>query len=112
MSKVKIVKVAAELKRVRRINDEIRYASSFEEKRFTSGVIVFRPSKNSNPKRISHDDKDVVCHVLEGRGRLRLIGRRIQLRPGTVCHIPKGTLHDFAAGKNDELVLFYSLIKT
>jgi mannose-6-phosphate isomerase-like protein (cupin superfamily) len=37
-------------------------------------------------------------------------GKRIQLRPGIVCHIPKGTPHDFAAGKSGELVLFYSLI--
>jgi len=107
---MKIVKIATELKRLRKINDEIRYASCFEEKHFTSGVIVFRSTKTSNPERISHEDKDVVCHVLKGRGRLRLIGRRIQLRPGTVCHIPRGTAHDFAAGKNAELVLFYSLI--
>jgi mannose-6-phosphate isomerase-like protein (cupin superfamily) len=50
--------------------------------------------------------------VLKGRGRLRINGRRIQLRPGIICHIPKGTSHDFAAGKTGELVLFYSLIKT
>jgi quercetin dioxygenase-like cupin family protein len=54
----------------------------------------------------------VVCQVLKGRGRLRINGRRIQLRPGTICHIPKNTPHDFAAGKTGRLILFYSLIKT
>ncbi|MBI2359066.1 MAG: AraC family ligand binding domain-containing protein, partial [Deltaproteobacteria bacterium] len=44
--------------------------------------------------------------------RLRVNRRRILLRPGTICHIPKGTPHDFAAAKKGELVLFYSLIKT
>jgi mannose-6-phosphate isomerase-like protein (cupin superfamily) len=50
--------------------------------------------------------------VLNGTGQLRVNGKRVTLRPGTICHIPKGTPHDFAAGKKSELVLFYSLIKT
>jgi mannose-6-phosphate isomerase-like protein (cupin superfamily) len=50
--------------------------------------------------------------VIKGRGRLRIRNRRIELKPGTICHIPKRTPHDFAAGKSGELVLFYSLIKT
>jgi hypothetical protein len=29
-----------------------------------------------------------------------------------ICHIPKGTPHDFAAAQSGELVLFYSLIRT
>jgi quercetin dioxygenase-like cupin family protein len=53
----------------------------------------------------------VVCQVLRGRGRLRTAGKRIALAPGMICHIPKGTPHDFAAGKS-ELLLFYSLIET
>jgi quercetin dioxygenase-like cupin family protein len=109
---MKITKVHTELKKLRKISEEIRYKSCFEEKQFTSGLIAFRPSKASDPKQINHDDKDVVCHVLKGHGRLRINGRRIPLRSGTICHIPKGTPHDFAAGKSGELVLFYSLIKT
>jgi quercetin dioxygenase-like cupin family protein len=109
---MKVIKISAALKALRNINEEIRYANCFEEKQFTSGLIAFRPARNSDPKQINHDDKDVVCHVLKGRGRLRVDGRRIRLRSGTICHIPKGTPHDFAAGKNGEMVLFYSLIKT
>ena len=109
---MKIVKINSALKRLKKINDEIRYADCFKEKQFTSGLIAFRPNKRSDRKQIKHDDKDVVCHVIKGTGRLRVNGKRISLRPGIVCHIPKGTPHDFAAWRNGEMVLFYSLIQT
>ncbi len=109
---MKVINLQTALKRLPKLNDEIRYKNCFQEKTFTSGLIAFRPNKNSDLKQISHRDKDVVCQVLKGRGRLRINGRRIQLRPGIICHIPKETPHDFAAGKAGELILFYSLIKT
>jgi mannose-6-phosphate isomerase-like protein (cupin superfamily) len=110
---MKIIKLQTALKGLPKLNDEIRYRSCIEEKQFTSGLIVFRSHKRASAaKQISHNDKDVVCHVVKGRGRLRVNGRRLELRPGTICHIPKRTPHDFAARKNSELVLFYSLIKT
>ena len=104
--------MAAELKRLKKINDEIRYLSCFEQKQFTGGLIAFKPSKRANPKQISHDNQDVICQVLQGSGRLQVDGRRIRLGPGTLCHIPKRTPHDFAAARSGELVLFYLLIKT
>lgn len=109
---MKIVTIKQALQGLKKINEEIRYVDCFKTEQFTSGLIAFRPVKTSNPKQINHDDKDVVCHVIKGTGRLRVNGKRIPLRPGIVCHIPKGTPHDFAAGRSDELVLFYSLIKT
>jgi quercetin dioxygenase-like cupin family protein len=109
---VNVVDLRGVVKDLRQINPEMRCKNCFEEERFTSGVIAFRPQKVSDAKQINHDDKDVVCHVIKGRGRLRIQNRRIELRPGTICHIPKGTPHDFAAAKSGELVLFYSLIKT
>ena len=109
---MKVLKINGVVKRLKKLNEEIRYADCFAAKQFTAGLIAFRPTKNSNPKQINHADKDVVCHVVKGSGRLRVNSRRIPLRPGTVCHIPKGTPHDFAAGKNSDLVIFYSLIKT
>lgn len=112
MPDVKIVKISSALRSLKKINDEIRYANCFKEKQFTSGLIAFRPTKNSDPKQINHDDKDVVCQVIQGSGRLRVNGKPIPLRPGIVCHIPRGTPHDFAAAKSGELVLFYSLIQT
>jgi quercetin dioxygenase-like cupin family protein len=109
---VKAVKINQVLKRLKKISPEIRYVNCFEEKQFTSGLIAFRPTKNSDRKQINHIDKDVVCQVIKGSGRLRVNGKRIPLRPGVICHIPNGTPHDFAAGKSGELVLFYSLITT
>jgi mannose-6-phosphate isomerase-like protein (cupin superfamily) len=109
---VKAIRISQALKHLQKVNDEIRYADCFKEEKFTSGLIAFRPTKDSDRKQINHDDKDVVCHVIKGNGRLRVNGKRVQLRPGMICHIPKNTPHDFAAGRRGELVLFYSLIKS
>jgi quercetin dioxygenase-like cupin family protein len=109
---VKVVKISQAFKRLKKINDEIRYADCFNEKEFNCGLITFTTSKKSDPKQINHNDKDVVCHVIKGSGRLRVNGKRIPLSAGMICHIPKGTPHDFAAGRRAELVLFYSLITT
>ncbi len=109
---MKIVKISAQLKRLKNLSDEIRYAECFSEKQFTSGLIAFRRNKGGDPKQIEHADKDVVCHVIKGTGRLRVGGKSLALRAGAICHIPKGIPHDFAAGKAGELVLFYSLIRT
>ena len=109
---MKLIRIDSQLKQLKNLNNEIRYADCFAEKQFTSGLIAFKASKNSDPKQINHADKDVVCHVIKGTGRLRVNGKRISLRPGIVCHIPKGTPHDFAAGKSGELILFYSLIRS
>jgi quercetin dioxygenase-like cupin family protein len=109
---MKVLKINDAVKRLKKINDEIRYADCFKEKQFTSGLIAFRPTTRSDRKQIIHDDRDVVCQVIKGTGRLRVNGKRVLLRPGMICHIPKGNPHDFAAGKNRELVLFYSLITT
>ncbi|MBI2361061.1 MAG: cupin domain-containing protein, partial [Deltaproteobacteria bacterium] len=94
---MKIVKIQEALRHLEKINEEIRYRSCIEEKRFSAGLISFRRRKKRDPRQIHHRDKDVLCHVLKGRGRLRVNRRRILLRPGTICHIPKGTPHDFAA---------------
>jgi quercetin dioxygenase-like cupin family protein len=109
---MKVRNIEAALKQVRRINEEISYKGVFEETRFTAGIIVFRATQHSDRKQINHPDKDVVCHVIKGRGRLRIRRRRIPLSPGTLCHIPKGTPHDFAATSASEMVMFYSLINS
>ena len=48
--------------------------------------------------------------MLEGRGRLRLGEAEIALEPGSVCHIPANTAHDFVAEGDAPLVLFYAVI--
>ena len=109
---MKIIKIRQALKELKKINGEIRYRGLVEGKRFSAGLIAFKPGKDSDPKQIKHGDKDVLCHVVRGSGRLRIKGRKIELKAGTICHIPKGTPHDFAAGKKGKMILFYSLIQT
>jgi mannose-6-phosphate isomerase-like protein (cupin superfamily) len=112
MGVMKIVKIAAALKHLRKINQEIQYLPCFQSTHFSSGVIAFRPNKKTNGKQIEHADKDVVCQVVKGSGRLRIGNRRIALRRGMICHIPKKTPHDFAASKTSKLLLFFSLINS
>ena len=109
---MKIVKIDVALKRLKKINNEIRYTGCFESKHFNSGLIAFSASKTSDSKQIKHANKDVVCHVIKGAGRVQVGRIRVQLRPGTLCHIPKNTPHDFAAAKANNLILFYSLIES
>lgn len=109
---VKIIWLRKALRELDVISREIQYKRCIQGRDFSSGLIAFRPLKSPDPKQIRHRDKDVICHVLRGRGRLRINGRRVALEPGMICHIPKGTPHDFAAGKKGKLVLLYSLIKT
>ena len=109
---MKLVKIHDALQGLERVNDEIRYKSCLEEREYTVGLIAFSPRTGADTKQINHQDKDVVCQVLQGRGRLRVENRVLDLEPGTLCHVPKGTPHDFSAGQDGELVLLYSLINT
>ena len=108
---MKVIKLQPALKRLKAINQEISYKDCVKGSGFTTGLISFKPGKGSDPRQINHPNKDVVCQVLKGRGRLRVRHRTVALEPGMICHIPKGTPHDFAAAKKD-LILLYSLITT
>jgi len=107
---MKTLNIRDALRELEPLNTEIRYKQCLEGRGFTVGLIAFRPRAGSDPKQIKHDDKDVVCHVLQGHGTLRLEDRTVDLEPGILCHVPKGIPHDFAAGDKGELVLLYSLI--
>ncbi len=54
-------------------------------------------------------DKDVVCYVIRGKGRLRTDGGIRPLESGMLCHVPAKTPHDFAA-LDEEMLLLYILI--
>ena len=109
---MKILKVEDLLKQMDSLSEEIRYKGCADGPGFSAGLIAFRPTKESDSKQIRHGDKDVLCHVLKGRGRLRINGEDFPLQPGAICHILKETPHDFAAAEGEELVMFYSLITT
>ena len=107
----KVVSIDEALAELAEINSEIRHRGCIEGDGFHVGLVAFAAVTAADPKQIVHDDKDVVCHVLKGRGRLRASGEVTRLRPGMLCHIPSGVPHDFAA-EGEELVLCYSLITT
>ena len=92
------------------INPEMRVATPFRGGNYQAGLIVFQPQTAPDDEFITHAASDVVAHVLEGQGRLRLGEAEIALEPGSVCHIPANTAHDFVAEGDAPLVLFYALI--
>ena len=108
---MRVIKLQSALKQLKAINREISYKACLKGNRFTTGLISFKLRRESDSRQIKHIDKDVVCQVLKGRGRLRVRDRTVALEPGMICHIPKGTAHDFAATKK-EMVLLYCLITT
>ena len=77
---------------------------------YETGLIAFHARPDSDPRQILHGDRDVVCQVLQGTGRLRLEGRSVPVERGVLCRIPAGTPHDFAATGAEPLVLFYTLV--
>ena len=94
-----------------RLTPEIRFRDVVSRPTFKAGLIAFAPGGTADPKQITHADKDVLCYVLRGRGRLRVDGTLTSLEPGVLCHVPAGTPHDFAA-TDEELLLLYVLIET
>ena len=90
---------------------EIRFHDLVRRPTFKAGLIAFSPGGSADPKQITHPDRDVLCYVLRGRGRVRTEGQLTLLEPGMLCHIPAKAPHDFAATE-DELLLLYVLIQT
>jgi mannose-6-phosphate isomerase-like protein (cupin superfamily) len=96
---------------LRPLSAEISVRSWCREAAYETGLIAFQPRSDGDPRQILHDDRDVVCHVLRGEGRLRLDDQTVPVAPGLLCRIPAGTPHDFAATAAEPLVLFYTLIR-
>ncbi len=95
---------------LRALGQEIRYATCFESNRFTQGIIAFA-GKPASGNQITHDDKDVLCYVISGTGRLRTGDKEMVLKQGSICHVPAQEPHDFQATGDRELVLLYTLVE-
>lgn len=108
---MKVLVLAEELARAGTLSPEMAHRRVAEGPTYEAGVIRFAPAAAADPKEISHADRDVLCYVLDGVGRLRAHGRETPLEPGMLCHIPAGTPHDFAATAVP-LCLYYCLIGT
>ena len=76
------------------INPEMSVATPFTGGNHQAGLIAFQPQAARDAKFITHAASDVLAHVLEGRGRLRLGETEMALEPGSVCHIPANTAPD------------------
>ena len=92
-------------------SQEIRYATCVEAGHFTQGIIAFA-GKPASGSQITHDDKDVLCYVISGTGRLRSGDREMVLKQGSICHVPASVPHDFQATGDRELVLLYTLVES
>jgi len=96
------------------LSPEIARRVCYRGDHYEIGIISFQPQAASDPKQIIHTDKDVVCHVLSGRGRLGLNKAEksevIPLKAGSVIRILSGIPHDFAATGQEELVIWYTLV--
>jgi len=73
--------------------------------------VAFQPRQNTDKKWITHDDAEVISYVLEGHGQLHLPDEDVPLSPGSICHIPVNTPHDFVARSETPLVMFYVTVK-
>ena len=55
-----------------------------------------------------HMDHDVTVILLKGEGLLRVGGRNLELRPGSIVTIPRGAAHSFA-NKSQEPAVAYAM---
>lgn len=93
------------LDELQKVTEEIAYRRFSSGPGYECGVVRFLP-RAGEPSQVTHEDKDVLCYVLQGQGRLR-IGENIrEVLPGDLFRIPARTPHDFSAG-DEPLVLVY-----
>ena len=110
MPEAKVLQLEDVAGQLKPLGQEIRYATCVEAGHFTQGVIAFS-GKPGSANQITHDDKDVLCSVISGTGRLRSGDKEMVLKQGSICHVPASVAHDFQATGDRELVLFYTLIE-
>lgn len=92
------------------LNDEMSSAACFVRDTYQTGYIRFTPGDETDPTFITHADLDVVCLVLNGRGRLRYGPDEEVISVGDLVRIPAGAPHDFSA-IDQPLELLYTTIR-
>lgn len=115
VAQVDAAKIESLLAELEQVNDEIAYRRCAAGPGYEAGVVRFLPRRDETEGsqrkvgQIAHQDKDVICHVLQGRGQLRTGSRVQDVAPGDLFRIPALTPHDFSA-LDEPLVLFYASI--
>ena len=90
---------------------EISHCPWQSQDSYDAGVIAFQPGHLPDARLICHADRDVLCQVLAGEGRLREGAQTADVTVGTWYRIPAGVHHDFSATGDQPLVLFYVSIR-
>jgi quercetin dioxygenase-like cupin family protein len=111
VSEVRVLQLEEVAGQLKPLSEEMRYATCVEGGSYTQGIIAFA-GKPLSSGQITHDDKDVLCYVISGTGRLRTENREMVLKQGSICHVPAGSPHDFQATGDRELVLLYTLVES
>lgn len=101
-----IVTTTSLLKELNPVNSEISVAIPLNFSHYQSGIVKFEPRRANEDKWITHENAEVVSYVLKGKGRFRLQKKDHHVTPGTICHVPVNTSHDFVAD-GEPLVMFY-----
>lgn len=118
VAQVEAANVESLLAELEHVSDEIAYRRLATGPGYEAGVVRFLPKANEPAEgeggwrsvgadQVAHRDKDVVCHVLQGRGQLRTGSRVQDVAPGDLFRIPARTPHDFSA-LDEPLILFYA----
>lgn len=102
---VDVARLDALLEELDPVTDEVAYRRCASGPGYECGVVRFLPREGER-NQVTHQDKDVVCHVLRGQGRLQLGSTAREVAAGNVVRIPARTTHDFSA-VDGPLVLFY-----
>ena len=77
-----VIDIDRSLKELQRISEELSVKELFQTRALSCGIISFQPLAGHDPKQINHPDKDVLCHVLKGKGRLRMNGEETPIHEG------------------------------
>lgn len=110
MGSARIVNVEALRAQARSLQDWLWSADAVKESGYDVGYIRFLPTDRPSGSLIRHADRDVVCVVLSGSGRLEHGSATSPLSPGDVCQIPVGTPHSFFA-EGGALEMLYATIR-
>jgi len=105
-----IIRLSLLREQLKPINPEMSAITPFRGEGYRAGLVSFQPLAAPDDRFITHAASDVIAHVLEGQGRLRLNHSEVDLEPDMLCHIPAGVAHDFVAEGHAPMLLFYALI--
>jgi mannose-6-phosphate isomerase-like protein (cupin superfamily) len=110
MGATQIINVEALRSGAAELREWLWSAEAVKHEGYEVGYIRFTPTDQPSGSLVRHADRDVVCLVLSGTGRLEHGSATTSLRAGDVCQIPVGTPHSFFAD-GGPLEMLYATIR-